>query len=87
MLKELPIAISFVYGEFDFVKLYEEDAPERVCEANADKEHSNVYMLAKSGHNFHFDNPEEMNKIILNVLLDESNATEGCEFAGNISHT
>lgn len=71
--KEFSVPVNFIYGENDWVPLYEEQAPQRVVEANLDQQHSKVYELPGAGHNFHFDNPQGLLSLIFNIFLDESN--------------
>ena len=48
-----------MYGDEDWVRNLEKDAPQKLINANRIKhgESSNLYLISNSGHNLHDDNP------------------------------
>ena len=56
---EFPLAISFIYGSDDWVKLIEEDTPDLIVATNK-FETSKSYIVPTSDHNLHMDNPKAL---------------------------
>ena len=68
----LPFAVSFIYGDNDWVAGFEQDAPKRVVEAqltgpNAARSHN--LICPGAGHNLHMDNPIGISNMIINEFL------------------
>jgi len=60
------LAISFIYGDDDWVKLsIEGDIPELICKTNK-FESSKCYIVPTSDHNLHMDNPKALATCIIN---------------------
>lgn len=77
--KEFPIPISIMYGESDWVRGLESEAPIQICEANkfaATSENEEGLMVSKyhliptSDHNLHFDNPIGLANSIINDVYN-----------------
>ena len=72
---KLKFGVSFIYGDSDWIRPIDEDAPDRVVEMHKDKG-SKLYSLQESGHLLHFDNPISLANIIINDVLGGVNGKE-----------
>ena len=67
---DFPLAISFFYGELDWMLEIEDPAASLVLEQNK-KIHgsnSNFYKVSKANHAMHTDNPQELSEFIMEDL-------------------
>jgi pimeloyl-ACP methyl ester carboxylesterase len=65
---DFPLAISFIYGDDDWVKLIEGDTPHIICATNKFK-NSKSHTLPTSDHNLHMDNPGALAQCIINDVF------------------
>ena len=84
-----PIAVSFVYGDKDWVVSLEEDGPKDLVNNHPDKANSKYHVVPGAGHNMHMDNPLGFANTIINDLLGEnlpvdSPSEESEDIAGDI---
>ena len=63
--QKFPIPISFIFGDKDWVKILEGDAPEQICSTNQFAS-SKVHTLPTSDHNLHMDNPAGLSTCLIN---------------------
>ena len=79
MSNEFPIPLSIMYGQNDWVRGLESEAPIHICNANkfaAKSENEEGLMVSKyhiiptSDHNLHFDNPIGLANSIINDIYD-----------------
>jgi len=68
----LPFAVSFIYGDNDWVGTMEQEAPQRTIDAllsgnNSARCHN--LICPGSGHNLHMDNPIGLCNMIINEFL------------------
>ena len=69
---DFPLAVSFIYGDDDWVLRLEGDTPDIICNTNK-FESSKSYVVPTSDHNLHMDNPKALAQCIINDVfgLDE----------------
>ena len=65
-----PISVSYSFGDVDWMRRLEGDAPQKVIDINPHRA-SKLHILPDSDHNMHMDNPEACANIIINDLLGE----------------
>jgi cardiolipin-specific phospholipase len=75
-LLAMPIPVSFIYGENDWVKRVDKNAGKIVIEASQNPE-CKYYEVTNSDHNMHMDNPMEFSNIIINDIFPDSQLQTG----------
>ena len=76
----MSVPISFIYGEYDWVHIFEGNISEKICSVNkfsGDRlplQHgvniSKVYKVPSSDHSMHLDNPDALASAIVNDIFD-----------------
>lgn len=67
--------VSFVYGDSDWIRKIDEDAPELIASRRKQFK-SKIHTLPDSGHLLHFDNPIGLARIIVNDVLGSVDGKE-----------
>jgi hypothetical protein len=70
--ESFPLALSFIYGELDWVLRLEKDAYAQVIEQNMEGNICKMHIIPESDHNMHYDNPQALANTIINDLLGEN---------------
>lgn len=60
---DLKFGVSIVYGDSDWIRAIDEDAPDQIVNKSKFKS-SKMYVLPESGHLLHFDNAINLANII-----------------------
>jgi pimeloyl-ACP methyl ester carboxylesterase len=71
-LPSLPIPITFVYGDQDWVRSVDNDAGRQIVN-NSQFPESAYYLVQSSDHNMHMDNPLGFSNIIITDLVPNQN--------------
>lgn len=78
---ELPINVSFIYGDHDWVRDSEQDFGKKVVEINSklNDGSSNFHICPNGTHNLHWSNLDAFCSIMINDLLNKNLPVFGIE--------